>query len=366
MKNHKLRTYVIAEAGVNHNGSADIAYKLIDAAVYAGADAVKFQTFKTDKLLTKDAKKANYQIQSTGEIESAYQMLKKLELKQSTFVSLAKYAKKLKIDFLSTAFDEESLSFLVNTLKLKVLKIPSGELTNAPLVLAHARTKLPIILSTGMATLDEIRSALEVIAYGYTEKSADIDPSNENFTSAFQSKKAISLLCKKVTILHCTTEYPAPVEEINLSAIKTIEEAFGLSIGYSDHTKGMQAPIIAVALGAKIIEKHFTLDVNMKGPDHKASLEPKELKKMIELVRNTEKSMGNGIKKPTVSEIKNRDIARKSICAEIDIKKGEIFTKENISIKRPGCGLEPRLFWDYIGKRSSRNYKKDDLIKYEK
>lgn len=362
MKDHKPVTYVIAEAGVNHNGSADLAYKLIDAAFYAGADAVKFQTFKTEKLLTKDAKKANYQIQSTGEIESAYQMLKKLELKQSTFVNLAKYAKKLKIDFLSTAFDEDSLSFLVNTLGLKVLKIPSGELTNAPLVLAHARTKRDIILSTGMATLDEIRSALGVIAYGYFESDININPSIKKFQEAYASKSTKSLIKEKVTILHCTTEYPAPLEEINLSALESLSNEFGVKIGYSDHTKGIIVPPVAVALGAKVIEKHFTLDRDMPGPDHQASIQPNELKKMIENIRDIEKSMGSGVKEPSISEFANKEIARKSIVAESKIKKGEIFNKNNISIKRPGGGISPYKYWEFLGRISKNDYDDGDII----
>lgn len=362
MIENKSKTYVIAEAGVNHNGSADIAFKLIDAAAYAGADAVKFQTFKTEKLVTKDAKKANYQIKSTEASESAFDMLKKLELEESTFISLAKYAKKLNIGFLSTAFDEDSLSFLTDKLKLTTLKIPSGELTNAPLVLAHARTKSNIILSTGMATLEEIRSALGVIAYGYIEGDIKSKPTIKKFQEALLLKETKSLLRQKVTILHCTTEYPAPLEEVNLSALSSIREEFGLEIGYSDHTKGIQISPIAVALGAKIIEKHFTLDINMSGPDHKASLEPKDLKKMINLIRDVESSMGSGIKKPSISELANKNVARKSIVAETKIQKGEIFKKENISIKRPGGGTSPYRYWEFLGKISKNDYEIGDLI----
>lgn len=362
MINKKLETYIIAEAGVNHNGSSELAFKLIDAAAYAGANAVKFQTFNAKRLVTRQAKKANYQIKATGETESAFEMLKKLELKESTFIELSKYAKKLNIDFLSTAFDEESLSFLVNKLQLKTLKIPSGEITNAPLVLAHARTKRNLILSTGMATLSEIRSALEVIAYGFIEDAFDASPNVEKFQRAYLLEKAKSLLKEKVTILHCTTEYPAPIEEVNLSAMNTIRNEFDIEIGYSDHTQGIQIPPIAVAFGAKIIEKHFTLDASMTGPDHKASLEPDELKEMVTLVRNAERSIGNGIKTPSVSEIGNINIARKSICAETKIKKGHIFNSQNIAIKRPGGGNSPFKYWEFLGKTSKNNYDIGDLI----
>ena len=362
MINSKPNVYVIAEAGVNHNGSLDLAFKLIDAAASAGADAVKFQTFKTDKLVTKNATKAEYQIKTTNNKESAYEMLKSLELTESDFEQLAKYANELNIDFLSTAFDKDSLLFLVHQLHLKTLKIPSGEITNAPLVLACARSKCNLILSTGMATMDEIEEALGVIAYGFIEDEINKIPTIKDFKQAYASKQATKLLNEKVTILHCTTEYPAPIEEINLSAMNTMKDRFRLNIGYSDHTKGVEIAPIAVALGAQIIEKHFTLDVNMDGPDHKASLEPDELKNMICLIRNAEKSLGSGIKIPSLSETNNINIARKSLCAEYKISKGDIFSEENMSIKRPGGGISPFKYWEFIGKKSKNNYEIGDLI----
>lgn len=357
-----MGAYIIAEAGVNHNGSPEIAYKLIDAAAEAGANAVKFQTFKTDRLVARDTQKANYQIKATGDNESASDMLKKLELDDNTFIGLAKHAKKLNIDFLSTAFDDISLDFLINRLALKTLKIASGELTNAPLVLAHARTKSNLIVSTGMATLSEIKQALEVISYGFIEKIVDFSPSRDKFREAYLSTEAQKLLKEKVTILHCTTEYPAPFDEINLSALQTIKEEFNLDVGYSDHTEGIHIPPIAIAFGAKVIEKHFTLDRNMTGPDHKASLEPQELKNMINLVKTVEKSIGNGIKAPSSSEIANTVIVRKSIHADKDIHKDEEFTKDNLSIKRPANGMSPYLYWELIGKKSSKNYKSGEVI----
>lgn len=362
MKNNESSVYIIAEAGVNHNGSIQLAFELIDAAISAGANAIKFQTFKTDNLVTKNASKANYQINNAGDQESAYEMLKKLELNESEFEQLAIYSKKSNIDFLSTAFDIDSLEFLINKINLKTLKIPSGEITNAPLILAHARSKCDIILSTGMANIEEIKNALSVIAYGFLEDRKSIKPNFKDFDRAFLSKEAQQLLKEKVTILHCTTEYPAPIEEINLSAISTIKNTFGLNVGYSDHTKGIQIAPIAAAMGARIIEKHFTLDSNMVGPDHKASLEPDELKNMVDLLRNFEKALGSGIKKPSESEIQNINIARKSIHAEEQIKAGDIFSKDNISIKRPGGGISPFKYWDYIGKESKNNYEIGDLI----
>jgi len=362
MKTKKPKTYIIAEAGVNHNGSIDLAFKLIDEAVNAGADAVKFQTFKAEKIASKNAKKAVYQIDNTEDSESAFEMLKKLELDDDAHYSLAKYADNAGIDFLSTAFDEESLIFLVNELRLLTLKIPSGEITNAPLILAHARTGLNLILSTGMATLDEIKSALEVIAYGFTEKNTDAIPNIDKFKAAFLSKEAKILLKERVTILHCTSQYPAPIDEINLLAINTIKEEFGLDIGYSDHTNGIYISPVAVALGATIIEKHFTLDSNMVGPDHKASLEPDELRNMVNLIRDVETSLGNGIKQPSASEIPNLEIIRKSICAEEKIEVGAYLTSQNISIKRPAGGMSPYNYWDLIGTKSTKNYEIGDLI----
>jgi len=352
---------IIAEAGVNHNGSLVLAKKLIDVAAKSGADIVKFQTFKAKKLASASAKQAVYQEKNTGVSESQVDMLKRLELKYEDHFTLVDYCKVKNIEFLSTAFDEESLGFLTEKLGQKLLKIPSGELTNAPLVLAHARTGLDIILSTGMATLSEIETALGVIAFGLLQKKDK--PSVENFEKAYFSIEGQRLLKEKVTILHCTTEYPAPLEDINLSAMHTINNAFKLDVGYSDHSQGIVVPIAAAALQAKIIEKHFTLDHNMEGPDHKASLEPNELEEMVLSIRKVEQSLGGGIKGPRPSEIKNKAIARKSLVAAKKILKGQELTEDCIEIKRPGDGVSPINYWDVLHTKASQNYEEDELLK---
>lgn len=358
---NQKNTLIIAEAGVNHNGKLHLAKKLVDIASEAGADIVKFQTFKASKLASPIASQADYQIRNTGKSESQLEMLRKLELSESEYFELFSYCKEKEIQFLSTAFDEHSLDFLVNKLGQKLLKIPSGEITNTPLLVAHASKGLPIILSTGMATLAEIQRALSALAFGYLEKTAI--PSNEEFDKSLFSNEGQVFLKENVKILHCTTDYPTPIEDINLRAMQTIENAFKLEVGLSDHSEGILAPIIAVAMGAKIIEKHFTIDRNMEGPDHKASLEPKNLTKMISQIRSVETIKGDGIKTPRKSEIKNRLIARRSIIAETNIKKGEKYTKSNISIKRPGNGLSPNLYWSLIGQESNQDYKPGELIK---
>lgn len=355
------RTLIIAEAGVNHNGDIELAKKLIDVAVESGADVVKFQTFKANKLASKFAIQADYQIKNTGNCESQVLMLKRLELKYEDHFELIQYCSKLGIEFLSTAFDSESLNFLVNELKLNKLKIPSGELTNAPLMLEHARTGCNLIVSTGMANLAEIETALGVIAFGYIN-CKDQKPSIENFEKAYYSEFGKKLLKEKVTILHCTTEYPAPINDINLKAMDTIANAFKLPVGYSDHSVGINVSIAAVARGAQIIEKHFTLDQNMDGPDHKASLEPEQLKAMIEGIRNVELALGDGFKGPRPSEIKNINIARKSIVAAKDIDEGHVFTENCINIKRPGGGISPLKYWDLIGTKANKKYKEDELL----
>lgn len=355
------RTYVIAEAGVNHNGSEELAFKLIDAAYEAGADVVKFQTFKAIKLVTKDAVQADYQIANTNKTESQLAMLSRLELSYETHHKLIAYCNHKGIEFLSTAFDSESLNFLVNDLMLPRLKIPSGEITNAPLVLQHARTGCDIIVSTGMASLSEIERVLGVIAFGYTVPN-DVEPSLDAFESAYYSHEGQEALRKKVVLLHCTTEYPAPFEEINLKAMDTLYSAFNLPVGYSDHSKGISVPIAAVARGATIVEKHFTLDKNMEGPDHKASLDPIELKQMVTAIREIEQSLGNGLKGPMPSEIKNKRIARKSLVANGTIKIGDVFTSENIDVKRPGTGISPDNYWDILGRASTRNYSDGEAI----
>lgn len=354
--------YVIGEAGVNHNGNIDLAYKLVDIAVEANADAVKFQVFKADSLVTKFARKANYQIEKNDKEESQYDMLKRLELSKSEFKDLHLYCKKKGIDFLSTAFDKSSLEFLYKDLQVPMLKIPSGELTNAPFILDHARTGRDLIISTGMANIDEIRMALSVIAYGFINKINNKKPSLKSFKKAYDSKEGKEALLKKVTVLHCTSEYPAPLKDINLLAINHIQELFGLNVGYSDHTKGIIAPITAVALGAKVIEKHFTIDCTMDGPDHKASLDPETFKKMVEAIRSTELALGSREKKLVASEIENKDVVRKSIIAIKSIKKGEVLNEKNIGIMRPGKGMSPYLFWKVIGSQAKHEFKVGDYI----
>jgi len=354
-------TIIIAEAGVNHNGDEKLAFKLVDAAFAAGADVVKFQTFKTSKLVTADAEKAHYQITDNKKTESQFNMLSRLELSFKFHFELVEYCKKIGIEFLSTAFDFDSLSFLVDKLELKQLKIPSGDLTNSPLVLAHAKSGCDIIVSTGMATLAEIETALGVIAFGYIAEHAE-KPSLQAFEKAYHSVAGQKKLKEKVTLLHCTTEYPAPLRDINLRAMDTMANAFKLPIGYSDHSEGFEVPIAAVALGAKIIEKHFTLDRNMHGPDHKASLEPRALAEMINGIRNVELCLGDGIKGPRPSEIKNKSVARKSLIADQDIKQGAVFTENNVSIKRPGLGKSPLHYWDLLGSEAKQDYRIGDLI----
>lgn len=356
------KTYIIAEAGVNHNGNADLAFQLIDVAAEAGADAVKFQTFKAESLVTKNAVKAAYQIQSSDKTETQYEMLRKLELDYETHFKLVDYCKSKNIDFLSTAFDIQSLNFIVNELKVKTLKIPSGEITNAPLILANARTDCKLIISTGMATQNEVRNALSVAAFGLTERDKSIFPTKENLSNAFNSKKGKLRIREKITLLHATSQYPTMIEDVNLNAMQTLSQNFNVKVGYSDHTEGIVIPIIAATLGASIIEKHFTLDKDMDGPDHKASLNPKELKDMVSGIRSLPLILGDGVKKPRYSELQNIDIVRKSIVASSIIKKGDIFSSENITIKRPGNGISPFEYWSLLGKESKRNFEVDELI----
>ena len=354
-------TLIIAEAGVNHNGDEKLAFELVDAAFKAGADIVKFQTFKAKNLVTADAVQADYQVANTQKKESQLDMLSRLELSWEAHHKLVAYCNELGIEFLSTAFDSESLAFLVNELGIKRLKLPSGELTNAPLVLEHARTGCDIIVSTGMATLSEIEAALGVIAFGYTA-AHDALPGVEAFQRAYSSSEGQKALKEKVIVLHCTTEYPAPMEEINLRVMDTIHQAFALPAGYSDHSEGITIPIAAVARGAVVIEKHFTLDKNMEGPDHKASLEPAELGAMVQAIRQVEKALGSTIKTPTISEIKNKSVARKSLVANKAIALGEKFNAENIIIKRPGSGMSPYLYWELQEKIATRPYQVGELL----
>jgi len=336
MNNSINHVFIIAEAGVNHNGSLELAKKMIYVAKEAGADAIKFQTFKAEKVISKYAQKADYQKRTTRTNESQLEMVKRLELDVQTHRELIDYCKEKDILFLSSPFDLDSID-LLDQLGLKIFKIPSGEITNLPYLRKIGKLKKTVILSTGMADLGEIEDALDILTEADTKKD-------------------------QITILHCNTEYPTPYEDVNLKAMLTIRDAFKIKVGYSDHTLGIEVPIAAVALGAKVIEKHFTLDKNMEGPDHKASLDPNELKQMVKSLRNIEKSLGDGIKKPSQSEMKNKPIVRKSIVAAKEIKKGEVFTTENLLIKRPGNGISPMRWEEIVGKVSKKDYQHDQLI----
>lgn len=333
-----MHTIIIAEAGVNHNGDFELAKRLVYAAAIAGADFVKFQTFKADKIVSKTAKKASYQERNINDgDDSQYNMLKKLEMPEEWHSKLIQYANEQGIKFLSTGFDNESIDFL-DQLGSPLFKIPSGEITNKPYLQHIAGKGKPIIISTGMANLDEIKAALEVLTNNGVVK-------------------------ESITILHCNTEYPTPMEDVNLIAMISIGDLLEVKIGYSDHTQGIEVPIAAVALGATVIEKHFTLDRNMPGPDHKASLEPEELKAMVKAIRNIEKAIsGTGIKEPSKSEKKNIVVARKSIVAGRTIRKGELLSEKNLAVKRPGNGISPMLWDEILGETAIRDFELDDLI----
>jgi len=355
-----MSTYIIAEAGVNHNGSLESALRLVDAAASAGADAVKFQTFKTENEISRFAPKAEYQSQTTPSSESQFEMVKKLELGRYEHSLIIKRCKKMGIQFLSTPFDLDSLNLLVKTFNVSRLKIPSGEITNPLLLLKAAQSGRPVILSTGMSNLGEIERALGVLAFGYLRTVAN--PSIEAFSRAYSSDRGQKLLRQKVTLLHCTTEYPAPYSEVNLLAMDTLRHSFGLPVGYSDHTRGISVSIAAAARGAAIIEKHFTLDRNMPGPDHKASLIPEELRSLVRAVREVDAALGNPFKAPSVSELKNILVVRKSLVAACRIKKGEIFTEKNVAVKRPGAGLSPFRYWELLGEKAEKHYAADEAI----
>ena len=360
MSDRGSRCLVIAEAGVNHNGSVDMALRLVDAAVAAGADIVKFQTFRADSVVSRFAPKADYQINSTESCESHLEMVRRLELTLDDHRRLIQHCELRDIGFLSTPFDIESAKFLVRELGLAHLKIPSGEITNAPLLLTMARLGRPVILSTGMSTLGEIEEALGVLAFGYLN--LQTRPSREAFRQTYVSNEGQAALCTRVTLLHCTTEYPAPYSEVNLAAMETLRHAFRLPVGFSDHTEGIAIPLAAVARGAAVIEKHFTLDRALPGPDHRASLEPAELAAMVAGIRQVEVALGDGIKRPATSEIKNMAIARKSLVAARNITVGEMFFEDNLTSKRPGGGISPMDFWEWQGRRASRNFAEDEPI----
>lgn len=350
--------FVIAEAGVNHNGELEGALALVDAAAAAGADAVKFQTFRASALVTASAPKAAYQAAQTGTGENQFEMLRRLELDKASHRALMARCAERGVMFLSTPFDGDSLYFLATDLQLPILKIGSGDLTNAPLLLQAARTGLPIILSTGMSGLEDVEVALGVLAFGYGESEAT--PNAAAFEQALPRHRP--LLGSRVVLLHCTTEYPAPLDDTNLRAIARLAEHFGLPVGFSDHTAGINAAIAAVACGARVVEKHFTLDRHLPGPDHKASLEPHELTTMIRGIREVEIALGDGNKQLRPSEAGNRPVARRSIVAARPIPAGTRLETYHLCLKRPGTGLAPIRFWDLLGRTSNRDYAQDEQI----
>jgi len=330
------RVLIIAEAGVNHNGDLQLARQLIEVAADAGADIVKFQTFRAENLVTQRAEKAEYQKRTTGADESQYEMIRRLELTRAMHVELINHCAARGIRFLSTAFDHESIDMLVG-LGQDRFKIPSGEITNLPYLCHIGRLGRPTILSTGMANLGEVEAAIEALEQSGTSR-------------------------ESITLLHCSTEYPTPMADVNLRAMQSLRTAFGVPVGYSDHTRGIEVAIAAVALGASVIEKHFTLDRTLPGPDHNASLEPHELKAMVEAIRNIEQALGDGVKRPTASELRNKPIARKSIVARRAIRAGEVFSADNIVAKRPGTGLSPMLWDQVIGRPAMRDFAADEMI----
>lgn len=337
-----MRVFIIAEAGVNHNGDIKIAEKLIDTAVEAGADAVKFQTFKAAKVVTAKSAKAKYQIENTADDESQYEMLKKLELSEDAHKYLFAYCKEKDIIFMSTPFDEDSADFL-DGLGMTIFKVPSGEITNKALIKHIASRKKPVLLSTGMSYLEEVGKAI-----GWIKEAGGISGDNKN-----------------LTLLHCVSNYPAQFDDINLRAMETMKTAFGLPVGYSDHTRGIEVPVAAVAMGAEVIEKHFTLDRTMEGPDHKASLEPQELREMVKAIRNVERAMGNGIKRPAKSEEHMRSIARRSLIAVRTLNAGDAITSDAIAVKRPGTGIAPEYRESVINKIAVRQIDEDSVINWE-
>jgi len=329
-----MRTYIIAEAGVNHNGDFETAKRLIETAKEAGTDAVKFQTFIAENLVTKQARKADYQINNTGSAESQLEMIKKVSLSFEQFAQLKHYCDSIGIEFLSSPFDFNSIDFL-DSLNIKKFKIPSGEITNLPYLIKIAQKGRPVIMSTGMSSLEETRFAFDILKqYG----------------------------AGSITVLHCNTQYPTPYADANIKAMLTLKKTLNCKVGYSDHTLGIQVPIAAVALGAEIIEKHFTLNKDMDGPDHKASLEPCELKAMVDSIRIVEEAVGDGDKQPSMSELDNIKVVRKSIVASRDIKLGEVFTEENLTIKRPGDGISPLKWFEVIGQKAKKDFGQDDPI----
>jgi N-acetylneuraminate synthase len=354
------RVLVIAEAGVNHNGSQELALRLVDAAAEAGADIVKFQTFSADRLAARSAPKAEYQLKTTSPSESQWEMLKRLELSHEMHKEVLARAAARGIEFMSTPFDPKSVDLLVQ-LGVKRLKLGSGEVTNGPLLVHAARTGKSVILSTGMSTLSEVEMALGALAYGYTSVAA---PSGtEAFQNAYASAAGQDALRRNVTLLHCTTEYPAAFEDVNLRAMDTLHDTFGLPVGFSDHTPGLVASVAAVARGACVIEKHLTLDKKMEGPDHKASLEPGEFRELVDLVRRVAQCLGSAVKEPASGEKKNIAIARKSLVIVKAVRAGQKFSAENLAFKRPGDGVSPMYYWSYLGRVADRDYEEGEVLR---
>ena len=354
-----MSVFIIAEAGVNHNGDLELAYQLIDAACSAGADAVKFQTFIAEEVTIESAAKAKYQKEVTRPDESLYDMIRGFQLDRAEHLKLQTRCHEKGILFLSSPFDHESLHFLCNEMGLDTLKIPSGEIINGPLMVEAGRSGCNLIMSTGMSTLDEIQTSLGVLAFAMT---SDGEPSEAAFRAAFESTDGKNALRNKVTLLHCTTAYPTPYSDVNLRAMQTLADTFGLNVGYSDHTPGIVVSIAAVALGAQVIEKHFTLDRSLPGPDHKASLTPDELKDLVEQTRFIEAALGSAEKQPSNAEIENMDIVRKSLVTTRPVKAGELFSAINLGIKRPGNGISPMRYWQWIGKPAPRDFAAGVLI----
>ena len=357
MFNPDQSVFIIAEAGVNHNGSVSLARDLVDVAVASGADAVKFQTFDPAAMTTQSAPKADYQKKNTGSVESQREMLNRLVLEKTTYRELKRYAEKSGLHFLSTAFDSKSLNFLSEDLDLKILKIASGEITNGPLLLEFALTNAQLILSTGMSSEHEVRDALAVLAFGYVGEGL---PTPSSFSAAMDSDEGQTALREKLTLLHCTTQYPAPYDGVNLRAINTLKEEFQVRVGYSDHTLGTVVAPSAVASGARVIEKHITLDKALDGPDHLASLEPNEFKEMVEAIRLVESALGDGRKMPHPCEIENRAVARKSLVATRDISRGSELQASDLTAKRARFGISPMEFWSLVGTQAKKDFEFDE------
>ena len=351
------KTYIIAEIGVNHNGDLNLAKNMIDAASESGADAVKFQTYKTELLVSENTEKAQYQKDNCPDAsESQFQMLKKLELDEKSHYELLDYANSKGMDFISTPFDMQSAEFLINDLQVPTIKIPSGEIVNGPLLYRISKAGLPIILSTGMANEEEIRMALNIIGQGMSEQTGYPSPDTH------LNDDQIELVKDKVTLLLCTTAYPTPVEDVNLMAMENMEKIYGTRVGISDHTEGVAVSVAAVARGACLVEKHFTLDKSMPGPDHKASLVPDEFKRLVDEIRIVERAMGDPVKKSNPSEIPNITIARQGLISSCDIKKGEMFSEKNLTSRRPATGVSPMKYWSLIGTEAKRSYKEGEPI----